>query len=271
MELTVLIENLVYNEGLTSEHGLSFYIEADNKKILFDTGQTDKFYDNALNLGIDLTEVDYLVISHGHYDHTGGIEIFLRRNHKAKIIIKKDALNDKYSNSTGKIRYIGIKNKNILLENSHRVTYVNDIFKIDNISFIGKIRRINEFEQSEKKLFILNEDNSYTEDMFTDEQVMIIENNDKIAIITGCAHSGIINIIDEVKSYFPNKKINSIVGGFHLKGVNKDRVLKTIGRIVEENINQIGINHCSGIEFYCELNNKCSGVEYLYTGKKIIF
>lgn len=268
MEITTLIENVVYNEGLCAEHGLSFWIEAFNKKILFDVGQTDKFFCNSTQLGIDIREADYIVISHGHYDHTGGLEFFLKTNKKAEIIIKKEAFIDKYSSSTGKTRYIGIRNKQILLENEYRIKYVNDIMKIGDINFIGKIDITNDFENDEKKLLIKNEEGNYIKDSFNDELVMIIDRNEGVDIITGCSHSGIINSINTVKKVFPNKEVKSVIGGFHLRGGSENRIEKTIKYFKNEKINFIGINHCSGIDFYNRMKNEVNtDIEYLYTGK----
>ncbi len=97
MKITTLIENLVYKRGLFSEHGLSIYIETSNKKILFDTGQSGLFLENAKTLGISIDEIDAVVLSHGHYDHTGGLYLFLEKNSKAKIYAKRGIFTPKFN------------------------------------------------------------------------------------------------------------------------------------------------------------------------------
>jgi len=131
MKVTTLVENLTYKSGLLAEHGLSFYIETESKKILFDTGQSDVFVRNAQALGIDLTEVDAVVISHGHYDHAGGLNTFLRLNQKAKVYLKRAALADKYH---GTSRYIGAAVNSSLA--SGRIVFVDDQLELDRGLFI---------------------------------------------------------------------------------------------------------------------------------------
>ena len=109
MEIVTLIENLVYKGSLKAEHGLSVLIKTGGYKILFDVGQTGAFLDNAGSLGEDLRDVDFIILSHGHYDHTGGLENILEINKTAKVIMKKSIVEEKYSNSVGKMREIGFK------------------------------------------------------------------------------------------------------------------------------------------------------------------
>lgn len=111
MKIITLIENVVNNGNLLAEHGLSLYITTNNRKILFDTGQSGLFIQNAEKLGIDIADVDILVLSHGHYDHTGGLQAFLEINYKATVLAKKDIFFPKYS---GKTRYIGMNSSDLI-------------------------------------------------------------------------------------------------------------------------------------------------------------
>ncbi len=131
MRIMTLIENLVYKQGLLAEHGLSYYIETGHKKILFDTGQSGSFLVNAKMLGIDILDIDAVIISHGHYDHTGGLYSFLKVNHKAKVYIKKEAFNPKFH---GTEKFIGIVYDPLLLD--ARIEYVSGITEIDKDIFI---------------------------------------------------------------------------------------------------------------------------------------
>lgn len=266
MKIRVLTENLVYNEGLKAEHGLSIYLEDENTKILFDTGQSGIFIENAICLGIDIKEVDYLVISHGHYDHCGALADFLQLNNKAKIIIKKEALEKKYSKSTGVIREIGLKIN--LEENLDRIIFVDDIYKInEKISVLSKFEKTVDFENSESKLFV-KRDNEYVKDEFLDEEVLIIEKEDKIKLITACSHNGIVNIIKTIEKRY-GKEVDFVLGGLHLKSADEERMEKTLDYFIDKKMSKIAVNHCSGLNFYSRLKAKLGEIgDYAYTGRE---
>lgn len=270
MNITILTENLVYNQGLCGEHGLSIFITVNNENILFDTGQTDKLINNANKLSLNLSDLKYTVLSHGHYDHTGGLKALLEKNPDTKIVMKPEVLQEKYSNSTGNIREIGIDKD--LIKTANVVYAEEKIMSIaEGIHIITEIKKYTDFESDEKKLFI-KKGEDYVLDPFDDELFMVIENTDKsITVITGCAHNGIINILKTAKEHFPDRKIRSVIGGFHLKGKSRERIEKTIVSIREMGVEEIYINHCSGIEFYTEMKKKDLDmkVEYAYTGYRI--
>lgn len=124
MRITALTENTSKN-GLLSEHGLSLYIETENRKILFDTGQSDLFSKNAETLGIDLSEVDLAVLSHGHYDHGGGLKKFLELNNTAKVYMNKHAFEPHYN---GTEKYIGL---DVCLKNNERIVFTDEVYNIE--------------------------------------------------------------------------------------------------------------------------------------------
>src|SRR5665648_658871 len=121
MKILTLIENLVYKQGLVAEHGLAIYLETENRKILFDTGQTGLFLQNAQKLGVDIEDIDTLILSHGHYDHTGGLYPFLEKNSKAKVYAKSSIFTPKYH---GPNRFIGtLRNEKLLKDRLISVSY----------------------------------------------------------------------------------------------------------------------------------------------------
>ena len=126
MKIVTLIENLVYKKELYAEHGLAFYIETENKKILFDTGQTGMFLQNAKTLGICIEDIDVLILSHGHYDHRGGLYPFLPENSKARVYAKKQLFTPKYN---GRSRFVGTLCKEDLLKK--RLIYEDEITEMN--------------------------------------------------------------------------------------------------------------------------------------------
>jgi len=247
MTKIIIVMDNSENPNLLNEHGLSLYIEKDDSKILFDVGRSNKTLINAEKLGIDISNIDYLILSHGHYDHTGGLYDFLKINKKAKIIYKKDIFENKYNQE----RYIGIFESNpqsvkkMIIENNNPIS--KDILEIvPNFFVISKIRIFNQFDTHFKNLF-----KKYfifkKQDNFTDELFLIIKENSNINILTGCAHRGITNITQNAKILFPHEKINSILGGFHLSKESLDVKKIVINQLKDFNFENLIPLHCSGV------------------------
>ncbi len=267
MKITTLTDNLVYKNSLCAEHGLSLYIELEDNIILFDTGQSDIFYNNSKILGKDISKVNHLIISHGHYDHTGGIDTFLEQNHIANIYLMHSALNTKYN---GK-RYIGIK-KSIInkLSNCNRVIEPDsNIHKIDNnIYLINSITRRYPAEVSNSLLTEI--DGKLIKDPFIDEQFMIIKRDKGVVVITGCSHNGILNILEETKALF-NLPIYALIGGIHTKGSSNEYIQTITNYLKNETIEKLALSHCTGIDPFYKIKeiigNNCT---YNLTGNEII-
>ncbi|HQJ05764.1 MAG TPA: MBL fold metallo-hydrolase [Spirochaetota bacterium] len=266
MKITTLIDNVVYGKNLFGEHGFSLLIETDELKILFDTGRSGIFADNAKTLGIDISEIDALVISHGHYDHTGGIEEFVKRNDKASIYIKREALFKKYKS---KKEYIGIPFD--VSKIKKRLVFIKENAEIAKGFFIiPDIKIYNNFDTHFKNMYILNEENEFIEDNFLDEQFLVIKNGGKINIVSGCSHRGITNIVKTAGAEF-NLPIDYALGGYHLSGEDDATTDKVIDALKEFDITHIGASHCTGIDKYLSLKNKIvkSNVFYNWTGNTI--
>ncbi|HOV13321.1 MAG TPA: MBL fold metallo-hydrolase [Spirochaetota bacterium] len=264
MRIVTLIENLSYKQNLVGEHGLSIYIETDKKKILFDAGQSGLFVNNAKYMGIDLSQVDDVVISHGHYDHTGGLYAFLKENKKAKIHIKESAFQNKYR---GQEKYIGFPYNINLFED--RFNFITEITQIDDEIYI--IPEIEIFNEEDTHFTNMKIKNRYTvkEDEFTDEQFILIKNSSEISIITGCSHRGITNIIETGKKE-SDLPINLIMGGFHFDKEEDEKIKKIINYFESINPKKIGFSHCSGIEAFSLFKERMKDkVFYNYTGNEI--
>jgi 7,8-dihydropterin-6-yl-methyl-4-(beta-D-ribofuranosyl)aminobenzene 5'-phosphate synthase len=261
MRIVTLIENLVYKPGLVAEHGLSVYIETENRKIIFDTGQSGLFLRNAQKMGINMEDVDSLVLSHGHYDHTGGLCPFLEINSKAKVYAKKDVFAPKYH---GNNRFIGTLLSEALL--ADRLICIDSITEIaQNIFIMPDIPICDPVDTHFEGLF-RKSGNDFFSDEFEDELFLVLKKDERINIITACSHRGITNICSNATEYF-KLPVNLILGGFHTKNCTSAQYLQIIKYFRDLGPRSIGVSHCTGIEKYADLNNDLdSDVFYNHTG-----
>lgn len=271
MKITVLLENTINRENkenkLVAEHGLSLYIELENTRILFDMGQTDAFLANAQKLGIDLGKTDYAVISHGHYDHGGGLEAFLKETAQIPIYLQTTAFESYYN---AQKKYIGL-DKKLICENhqKERFYFVDDYVKIaEGIELFSCNEKKRLFPHTSNNLFSEKE-KVFTEDVFCHELYLLLTENEKRVLISGCAHKGIANLVEWFKP-------DVVVGGFHLKGLScDDKEQCNSIKILAEKLCSYGIPyytcHCTGEEQFALLQKTMkSSVTYCYCGKEII-
>ena len=276
MEITTLVENYLYeekNERLKPQHGLSLYIELENKVILFDAGKDDLFYENSKVLGKDIEKVDYLVLSHAHYDHVGGLEKFLGINKKAKIIVNKNVTEKVYSKRLGNYKYIGIP-INLVLENLGRFIFVEEEYKLDEkINFIINKNHMGDSLKGNSHLYKKVE-SEYKLDDFDHELIMVIEEEkDKLVVFTGCSHSGVLNMVKSVEDKYPEKSIIGLVGGFHLQDNVTKKLIEPVERVEDlgnklKKIPQIYTGHCTGKEGFKVLQKILGDqIKEFHTGK----
>lgn len=250
MKITTLIENQAgEDENLHTEHGLSVYVEVDGKHILFDTGQSGNFIDNAKELNIDLKKLDYVIISHGHYDHSGGFERLVKEiNPNIKLYIGNGFFNKKYSLiSEDNYEYIGNPfDGSFLKEKKIPTEYINqDVINItENLSIFTNFNRKKEFENTNQDMY-LKENGKYKKDIFLDEISMGIKTDKGLFVIVGCSHVGIVNILDTIIQR-TNMDIYALIGGTHLIKEDDEKINKTIEYIKEKNIKLVGACHCTG-------------------------
>jgi len=246
MKLTTLIENKQVIKQLKCEHGLSFLLQTNGCTVLFDTGQSDKLLHNAQLLGVNLSDVDYVVLSHGHYDHTGGLPHFLEINSTAKVIVHPHAFKQRFSQSPQMVKENGIGWRKNIERYSNRFLFIEeDIELADNIWILTNIKAQEGFEVINDKL-VTKIDEGYIPDTFDDELVLVANENNNPIIICGCAHTGIVNILHQVKQRFNYSEISLIAGGMHLKGKEETEISKVINGLAPFKVKQWALNHCTG-------------------------
>ena len=259
MKITVLMENTKREECFCEEHGLSLYIETSREKILFDSGQSGNFTENALKCGVDLKNVDIAVLSHGHYDHSGGFMKFLGINDKAVIYINKNAFG----------RHLGKENNFIgadpALKESGRVIITDDEYRIRDGLCLYTCNDKEQIYPSEGRGLYVEENGQIMPDTFRHEQYLLIEEEGKKYLISGCSHKGILNIV----SWF---RPDHLIGGFHFKDVDMDEAgkakLKEYALKLLEYPTMYYTGHCTGTEQYDYLKNIMQDrIEYMYTGR----
>lgn len=272
MIIKTLVENTSVSEEFGNEHGFSLYIETHKNKILFDVGKTDLFLENAKQFNVNISEVDSLVISHGHYDHGGGLDIFLRENMTAKIFINEDAFGDHYAlRPNNDVDYVGL-DQGLRKHQRFQMTSNNFSINRNTMIFVNKSYKV-PMPLSNDGL-IIKEDGKITNDIFTHEQNLIVEEDGKILLVVGCAHNGIINILDHFYS-LKGRMPDYVMGGFHLSsrygGAETIETIEEIGKYLVESKAKYYTGHCTGMEAYHQLKSIMGDqIEYLPAGSEII-
>lgn len=253
MKLTVLTDDNVANSRrLLAEHGLCFYIEDGDKKILFDTGYSDIFIKNALNMGINFLDLDYIVLSHGHYDHTWGLAHYLtyymsaieqkQKVKKPTIITHPDTFLEKFEEGFGEIGCMLTEKK---LRKCFEVITTDEPYNLtDNLIFLGEIPRFNDFEAKEPMEKVLR-NGKYEDDYVIEDSALVYKSNTGLSIITGCSHSGICNTVEYSQKLLKTTKIENVIGGFHLINTSKEKIDKIIGYLKKQNIKILYPCHCT--------------------------
>lgn len=279
MTITTLIENSREDESsdLQTEHGVSLYIRKGGKNILFDTGQSDKYFKNAEKLGLSIEDVDILIISHGHFDHGGGLKQFLEENSRAKVYLKEGAFGKTYAKRGIFRKYIGL-DKSLLGPYRERFVYVEEKAEpLKNVFILPDITDRHPRPAGNRVLFE-KQGGRFVPDDFGHELVAVFREKNGLVVITGCSHRGILNMIETAEQEFPDEPIKAVLGGFHLmnpaKGVmaETEETVRSIGKTLlqKKHVGKIYSGHCTGEKPYELLKEELgSKLDSFRTGKVI--
>lgn len=253
MKISILNENTAGKRGSLAEHGLSVLIEREGKRWLFDTGQTDVFIKNADLMGKPLTGLQGIILSHGHFDHCGGLEYLIKSYEKTgeklpPVYVRKTAFQNKMAINSDLCTYriIGIPWKRELLGSA--VCLTNRRQEIaPGIWVLGDIPYTPGLEKKPEQFFI-DKGTEKIQDYMDDEQMLLIETKEGLCMIAGCCHPGILNCLEYVLKSFPNQKLHAVIAGMHLTGAPSGRIQNTINELGKREFNIIIPVHCTGIE-----------------------
>jgi 7,8-dihydropterin-6-yl-methyl-4-(beta-D-ribofuranosyl)aminobenzene 5'-phosphate synthase len=263
--VTTLVENTSGVPTLYGEWGQSLFVEADGLKILFDTGPSGHVVDNAKILGIDLSTVDKIVLSHGHYDHTGGLKDVLslirdsgKRPEGMEIIAHPDIFQEKYFYLKGlPARSIGVPGTRAELEAlGARFNLTRDPVRLaENVMTTGEVQISMDYEQIDPTLHVKDAED-YIPDHLADDLALAIKTEKGLIILLGCGHRGLINTILHAQKITGIKEIYAVIGGTHLISANKTQLDETVKALRNFNISRLGVSHCTGLKSGAILANE---------------
>ncbi len=247
VKITTLSENTA-NYGFLAEWGLSILIEVDGLRILMDTGLSFSAVHNAQLMGIDLSTIDRIVLSHGHADHTGGLREVLKIKGEVEIIAHPDIWTAKYVERDQEgVKYCGIPYSREELESrgAHFNLMREPVHISDNVMTTGEIPMLLEYEDVENNLFV-KEDGALQQDPLADDLALIIDADFGLVVILGCAHRGIVNTLRHAQNITGKELIYAAIGGTHLFRASDERIEHTIADLREMGIQRLGVSHCTG-------------------------
>lgn len=244
-KVTILVDNIAKG-NLVKEHGLSILVESERKSILFDTGQGNALKHNSRALDIDLKDLDAVVLSHGHYDHTGGLDHVLEIAPNCELYCHPTVKKTRYSVRDSKVKEIQPPRSTVqALDNlpDAKLHWIKEPIMIDDrIGVTGPIPRRNAYEDTGGSFFF--DTQGVEADLVEDDIAIWLIKDSELTVLTGCAHAGLINTIEYVEDINPGKTVRKVIGGFHLVNASKERLQKTVKRL--QNMDLIVPCHCTG-------------------------
>jgi 7,8-dihydropterin-6-yl-methyl-4-(beta-D-ribofuranosyl)aminobenzene 5'-phosphate synthase len=272
VRITTLVENTKGEHlALRNEHGISFFIENDGHTILFDTGQSDAFLYNADQLKIDLSGVEWVVLSHGHYDHSGGFRHLTELTSSFDLVIGRGFFDDKYAYGNNSYEYLGNNfDEGFLKDRGIRYRYMDNAHyePIPGVHVVTDFAR-NHKDEVVNPRFRVMRDGKMQQDLFTDEVLIAVETLKGVVVLLGCSHPGMRNMVDTVKDLL-EKPIFAVLGGTHLVEAEGPALDHSIDYLQREKIQVIGVSHCTGKEVMSHLSISNERYFHNRTGSSLI-
>lgn len=272
MRIINLIEDTAGREGCLYEHGLSFFVETKHHKLLVDTGATDAFLFNAQRLGIDVTQIDTVILSHGHYDHAGGILGFSKINPNAKIYMQRTAVNDYYHKSEKMEKYIGIDKR---IQYLPQIVFVDGDMAIDEELFLFSGVSGRKMWPAGNLDLKCKTEHGFIQDRMDHEQYLVISQDGKEILLSGCAHNGILNILERYRELYGTDP-DAVLSGFHMMRksgyTDEDRaVIAATAQELKKTDTKFYTGHCTGREPF-EMMHRIMGEQLLFvhSGEEIL-
>lgn len=262
VRITILVDNISNDRIFHKEHGLSLWVEADNHRIVFDTGQSDILCHNAIKCGVDFSTADSLILSHGHYDHTGGVADVLVSNPKIAVFCHPGIFIPRYSQHVdGRLHQIGIGNvtAGALHRRVDTIHWISQPTTITNhIGITGPIPRVVEYENTGGDFFL--DTDATRPDSIDDDSAMWITTPKGLVVVTGCCHSGLVNTLMYIQTLTDNKPIYAVIGGFHLLNATQKRLTETCNYLKNSGVKKIIPCHCTGEKAVEYMEKECGGI-----------
>jgi 7,8-dihydropterin-6-yl-methyl-4-(beta-D-ribofuranosyl)aminobenzene 5'-phosphate synthase len=264
IRITTLGENTA-NYGFLGEWGLSILVEVEGKKILMDSGPGISTVNNADRMGIDLTGIHAIVLSHGHADHTGGLLEVLRKSGGASVIAHPDIWISKYAQrSQDNYQYIGMPFSRRELEDCGASFIFSEkpVPISEHITTTGEIEMLTDYEIIDDNLFV-KDDGKMLPDKLADDLALVIDTEYGLVVILGCAHRGLINTLRHAQKITGKELIYAVIGGTHLFRADEERIERTIFDLKDMGIQKLGVSHCTGFAASCRLSQEFEDAFFL--------
>ena len=267
IQITILCENTVGPSLSTiGEHGFAVFLETPTGNYLFDTGQGPTILKNAKHLNKNLTSLQKIFLSHGHYDHTGGLQQVLKIKNPLEVCAHSRIFDKKYArlknNGRTSEKYIGMQHTKDYYEKRGANFTLNRFFTKagKNIYLTGEIPRVTPFEKGDERLLVHDNGHVMPDPLF-DDQALVARTKQGLTVILGCAHSGLINTIQYVLDHFKGEPLHAIIGGTHLGFLTEDQLNSTISDLRNRDFQILGVSHCTGLKaasrLFQEFQQKC--------------